>query len=95
MVSVLISAGIWSKVDLKGEVRRSRGGTAIIMTYMKATSISLFVTSAASVARREIRVHPGVKEERERGDWEERQLEKGAVFQSVLCRDNNWDKNPF
>lgn len=63
MGSMQIRVGIWFfSVDLKGEVRGSRGGTVIIMTYMKATSISMLFTSLALVVGREIREHKGVKE---------------------------------
>lgn len=46
MGSMQMGVGIWFfLVDLKSEVRGSRGGIAIIMTHMKATSISMFLTS--------------------------------------------------
>lgn len=67
MGSMQIRFGIWFfSVDLKGEVRGSRGGTAIIMTHVKATSISMFFTSLALRVGREIREHKGVKESAER-----------------------------
>lgn len=63
MGSVQIRVGIWFfSMDLKGEVRGSRGGMAIIMTHMKATSISMFFTSVALRVGGEIREHKGVKE---------------------------------
>lgn len=63
MGSMQIRVGIWFfSMDLKGEVRGSRGGTAIIMTHMKATSISMFFTSLALRVGREIGEHRGVKE---------------------------------
>ena len=63
MGSMQIRVGIWfSSTDLKGEVRGSRGGTAIVMTHMKATSISVFLTSLALRVGREIRERKGVKE---------------------------------
>lgn len=46
MGSMQIRVGIWFfLMDLKGEVMGSRGGRAIIMTHMKAPSISMFFTS--------------------------------------------------
>lgn len=63
MGSMQIRVGIWFfLMDLKGEVRGSRGGAAIIMTHVKATSISMFFTSLALGVGREIREHKGVKE---------------------------------
>lgn len=48
MGSMLIRVGIWFfSADLKGEVKGSIAGTAIIMTHVKATSISMFFTSLA------------------------------------------------
>ena len=61
MGSVQIKAGIWFfSADLKGEVRGSRGGTAIIMTHTKTTS--MYLTSLALGVGREIRGHGGVAE---------------------------------
>lgn len=63
MGSMQIRVGIWFfSMDLKGEVTWSRGGTAIIMTHVKATAISMFFISFALGVGRKIREHKGVKE---------------------------------
>lgn len=63
MGSMQIKDGIWFfSVDLKGEVKRSRGGMAIITTHLKAASISMYFTSLALRVGRKIREHKGVAE---------------------------------
>lgn len=50
-----INIGIWFFLaDLKSEVRGSKGGTAIIVTHVKATSIAVFLTSLPLSVGREI-----------------------------------------
>lgn len=71
MGSMQIRAGIWFfSMDLKGEVRGSRGGTAIIMTHTKATFISTRFTSLALRVWREIREHCGVEELSKGRNWD-------------------------
>lgn len=63
MGSMQIGVGIWFfSMGLKGEATGSRGGRAITVTHMKATSISMFFTSLALRVGREIRERKGAKE---------------------------------
>lgn len=78
MGSMQIIVGIWFfLMDLKGEVTGSRGGRAIIMTRMKATSISMFFTSLALRRGRGIR-------ERNGGQG----VAEGKTLRVTTCRGN-------
>lgn len=70
MGSMHIRVGIWFfSMDLKGEVTGSRGGTAITMTHIEATSMSKLSTSLALRIARDIREHKGLKKLLRERNW--------------------------